>query len=215
MKKMLFYMLFLTLFVFSSCQTENTPVSTPLDCGDNEVLVDGNCQIVKTDFEKTFDSSKEMTNYTLSVSIQQLADLYVMTLEVDKNKSSFEVDGKKEFYVSDSNTCEHYFPVDDQYRKETIDCTSSNDSFHFFKDMEASWFLEVSAKYFLKTEYNDEVAEFFQESFPGSTVSNLELIVGNTYFESIIFDVTVDETMYRFTMTLSKIGETSITLPSL
>lgn len=206
-------MLFLILFVFSSCQNENPPVPTPLDCGDNEVLFDGNCQIIKTDFEKTFDNSKDMMSYTLSVSIQQMEKLYELILEVDNQKSSFEVDGKKEFYVNESNTCEHYYPVDDTYRKEIVECENKGYSFHFFNDMKASWFQEVSSKYFLKTEYNDDVALFFQEEFPCSTVSNLELIVGDTYFESIIFNVTVGETMYRFTMMLSKIGETNIMLP--
>ena len=214
MKKIGFYLLFITLFVFSSCQNEVTPIPTPLECGDDEIIVDGTCQKVKSDFEKTFDAMEGVSNYTLTVNIQIVADIYVIILEVDDDKSSYETDGKKEFYEKTTSGCDRYYPVDDNYRKESLDCDAEGDSFNFFKDFEASWFQLVSSKYFLKSEYNDEIATFFQEEFPESTVSNLELIVGDTYFESIIFDVAVGELMYRFTMTLSSVGETEVILPT-
>ena len=215
MKKIAFYIFFIALFVLSSCQNEVTPpLPTPLECGDDEIIVDGTCQKVKSDFEKTFDATGDITNYTLTVNIQIVVDIYEIILEVDDDKSSFEIDGKKEYYEKTTSGYNHYYPVDASYRKESIDTPVDGETFHFFKDFEASWFQLVSSKYFLKSEYNDEVAAFFQEEFPGSTVSNLELIVGDTYFDTMIFDVTVGEAMYRFTMTLSAIGETTITLPS-
>jgi len=211
LKKIAFYMLFIALFVLGSCQQEEVP--TVINCGDGEILVDDVCIKEKSDFEKTFDATDLMTNYTLTISIQQSADLYEMTMMVDGSKSSFEMDDQTEFFEKQGSMIDRYYPVGEGYRKESITQTE-NDSFHFFKDLEASWFQTVSGKYFLKTDYNDEVADFFQGEFPGSTVSNLELIVGDTYFEQIIFDVTVDSVMYRFTMTLSAVGTTTVTLPT-
>lgn len=213
MKKYAFYVLFIVLFLFSSCQNDTSPIET-LECGDDEVLVDGTCQKVKSDFEKTFDQMDDVTNYTLTINIQIVADVYEIILEVDDEKSSFEMDNQKEFYEKTTSGCDRYYPVDESYRMESLDCEADGDYFHFFKDFEPSWFQLVSTKYFLKSEYNDEVSSFFQEEFPDSTVSNLELIVGDTYFESIIFNVSVGEVMYRFTMTFSLIGETVVTLPA-
>jgi len=204
-------MLFITLFVLASCQQEEVP--TVINCGDDEILVDGVCEQVKSDFEKTFDATDLMSNYTLTISIQQLADLYEMTMMVDGEKSSFEMDDQIEYFEKQGTMIDRYYPVGEGYRKESIS-QSQNNAFHFFKDLEASWFQTVSGKNFLKTEYNDEVAQFFQSEFPGSTVSNLELVVGDTYFEQIIFDVTVDSVMYRFTLTLSAVGTTTVTLPT-
>jgi hypothetical protein len=137
-----------------------------------------------------------------------------MVLMVDGDKSSFTMGLETEYYEKQGNTIDRYYPVGEGYRKENSAQSSTTQSFHFFKDLEASWFQVVSNRYFLKSEYNDEVAAFFQSEFPGSTVSNLELVVGETYFESIVFDVTVNSVMYRFTMTLSNVGQTTVTLPT-
>lgn len=212
MKKLVWYMFFITLLVLASCKQEEVP--TVINCGDDEILVDGACQRVKSDFEKTFDATDLMSNYTLSISIQQLADVYDMVLMVDGDKSSFTMGLETEYYEKQGNTIDRYYPVGEGYRKENSAQSSTTQSFHFFKDLEASWFQVVSNRYFLKSEYNDEVAAFFQSEFPGSTVSNLELVVGETYFESIVFDVTVNSVMYRFTMTLSNVGQTTVTLPT-
>lgn len=212
MKKGITFVFIICLMLFSSCQNE--PTIMPIQCEDDEILVDGACQIVKTDFEKAFDATALMTNYTLSVSIQQLADLYEMSMLIDDDKSSFIMGDEIEFYEKTSTGYDYYFPVDDSYRKESITENPDGSGFHFFKDLEASWFQLVSDKYFLKSDYNDEVAVFFQDEFPGCVVSNLELVVGETYFEQLIFQVTIDSVMYHFTMTLSAIGETTVTLPT-
>jgi len=212
LKKIAYVMLLIVLFVFASCQQDEPTIIT---CADDEILVNGICEkvVIKTDFEKTFDAMDGIDNYTLIVSIQQFATIYEIELKVDHEKSSFFMDGKSEFYQKNGNQVDHYFPVGEGYRKETVSQPSQGQPFHFLSDLEASWFQEVSGKYFLKAEYNDDVALFFQGEFPGSTVSNLELIVGQTYFDQLIFNVTVGEVMYRFTMTLSAIGQTDVTLP--
>lgn len=212
MRKRITFVLVIFLLMFSSCQNE--PTIPIIQCEDDEILVDGACQKVKTDFEKTFDATALMTNYTLSVSIQQLADLYEMSMKVDEDKSSFTMGTEIEFYEKTAAGYNYYFPVGDSYRIESITENPEGSGFHFFKDLEASWFQQVSGKYFLKSEYNDDVAVFFQDEFPGSIVSNLELVVGDTYFEQLIFQVTIDSVMYHFNMTLSAIGETTVTLPT-
>lgn len=212
MKKIAVYILFILSLVFSSCQEK---IPTPeIKCHDDEVEVNGVCQKVKTDFEKTFDAMDLVESYTLNVSIQQLEKIYEMELKVDHDKSSFKMDDKIEYYAKNGSVCQKYFPVGDTYRIENISCSAVNQSFHFFKDLEPSWFQVVSDKYFLKSEYNVEVARFFQTEFPGSQVSNVELVLDSMSFSQIIFDVTVINTMYRFTITISSIGQTTIVLPS-
>jgi hypothetical protein len=211
MKKWIMSMFFICLFVFSACQNEQTP---PLQCGEDEIIVDGACQVVKTDFEKAFDATAEINNYTLTVTIQQLEDLYEMTLRVDVDKSQFVMGDQVDYYEKTSTGYDHYFQIDGGFRKESVSEVVNTTGFHFFKDLEPSWFQLVSERHFLKTEYLDDVAAFFQASFPGSEVSNLELTIGDMYFDSMSFQVTVDSVMYQFTMTFSMIGETQVTLPS-
>lgn len=204
-------MLVLSLFFFSACQDQViTPVIT---CGDDEILVDGVCQKIKSEFELIFEATDLISSYTLDVKLQQQEHLYEMTLEVDGNKSSFAMNNQKEYYEKTNTGCKHYYPVGESYRIEEETCNAEGSSFHFFKDLEPSWFELVSQKYFMKSEFNDEVAVFFQTQFPGSTVSNLELIVGNTYIEGIICHVTVSDIMYQLSMTIKDIGQTSIVLP--
>lgn len=213
LKKIAYIMLMIALFVFASCQQDEPTVIT---CADDEILVDGVCQkvVVKTDFEKTFDAMEGLDNYTLSISIQQFASVYDIALKVDGDKSSFEMDNQSHFYQKNGSQVDHYYPVGEGYRMETISPSDQNQTFHFFNDLEASWFQEVSGKHFLKTDYNDDVALFFQSEFPGSTVSNFELIVGETYFSQMIFHVTIGDVMYQLTMTITAIGQTDVTLPT-
>lgn len=213
LKKIAYVILLITLFVFASCQQEQPTIIT---CADDEILVEGVCEKidVKTDFEKTFDAMEDLDNYTLIVTIQQFATVYEIEMKVDDDKSSFMMDDQTHFYQKNGTQVDHYFPVGEGYRKETVNQSSQGQSFHFFNDLEASWFQEVSGKYFLNADYNDDVALFFQSEFPGSTVSNLELLVGDTHFSQIIFNVTVGEVMYQFTMTITAIGQTDVALPT-
>ncbi len=207
MKKFVFLALIMCLFILSSCEDQE------IECESDEQLVDGVCELIKTPFEQTFDRMAVLENYTLEITVQQLADVYQMVLEVDQQKATFEMDGQKEYYVNQDGTCTFYYPVGEGYRFEVIPCGESESTYDFFHAFEASWFLEVSGKYFLKTEFYDEVAALFQSEIEGSTVANLELVLGETYFDAIIFDVIVGDLSYRFNMTFDLIGSTVITLP--
>lgn len=213
MKKIAYVLLLITLFVFASCQQEE---STTITCADDEILVNGVCEKidVKTDFEKTFDAMEDLDNYTLTVTIQQFASIYEIEMKVDDDKSSFKTDNQTHFYQKNGTQVDHYFPVGEGYRKETVHQSSQGQTFHFFSDLEASWFQEVSGKYFLIADYNDNVAGFFQSEFPGSTVTSFELIVGDTHFSQMIFNVTVGEVVYQFTLTITAIGQTDVVLPT-
>lgn len=207
MKKIVIFALIMCTFILSSCNDSS------IECDENEELVDGVCEVIKTPFEQTFDRMAVLDNYTLEITVQQLANLYTLTMEVDQTSASFEMDGIKEFFSNQNGTCYRYYPVDEGYRSEIIPCNGTDSAYDFFHGFEASWFMEVSGKYFLKSEFYGEVSAFFQTEIEGSNVANLELVLGDTYFEEIIFDVIVGDLYYRFEMTFDKIDSTVITIP--
>ena len=208
MKKIVFFALIMCIFMLSSCENQT------IECDEGEELIDGVCEIIKTPFEETFDRMAVLDNYTLEISVQQLADLYTMTMEIDQTSASFEMDGIKEYYTNLSGTCTHYFPVGEGYRSEIISCGEANATYDFFHAFQPTWFMEVSGKYFLKTEFYDEVTLFFQTEIEGSAVANFELVLGDTYFDEMIFDVVVGDLSYRFVMTFDHVGSTVITIPT-
>lgn len=208
MKKFVFFALMMCIFILSSCEEK------PIECETDEELIDGVCEVIKTPFEQTFDRMAVLNNYTLDITIQQFADVYAMTLEVDQENATFEMDGQKEYYHHENGICTYYYPVGDGYRMEVIECGEPNASYDFFHAFEPSWFLEVDGKYFLNSEFYSIVSSLFQTEIEGSTLSNLELILGETYFEEIIFDVQVGDVFYRFNIAFDLIGTTEITLPS-
>lgn len=207
MKKIIFLVLICLTIFLTSCNENH------VTCDEKEEYLDGVCQLIQTPFEQTFDRMIDLDNYTLNVTIQQFADLYTILMKVDGDKASFDIDGMTEFYHYEDNLCRYYYPVGAGYRMEMISCESTS-SYDFFHSFEATWFTEVSGKYFLKTEYYDEVSILFQTKMEGSHIANMELVVGDLYFEKLIFDVFVGDLSYRFEMMFDQIGSTVITLPA-
>lgn len=213
MRKILFVFAMVGVFVFSACQKEIDPI-VPITCKAYEESQNGICVVVDTKaklISDVFSNIDTFHNYTLDIIVQNQSELYNMKIEFDDNKSSFEVDGKKDYYMN-SSVLEHYFMQGDQYQKEIMTQPLS-ENFLFFYNLDENMFTAIDDKYYLNLQNQSDVEAFFESEFPDSSASNFELTIEGEQISGIVFDLLVGEINYHIVMTFSLIGETSITIP--
>ncbi len=217
MRKILFVFAMIGAFVFSACEKEPTPIDIPITCESYEELQDGMCVIVDAEAKliiDVFEGLDTFDDYTLDIIVQNQLDLYYMTIEFDDTKSSFEIDGNKEYYMYNNGVNEHYFKQSGVYQKESA-TESLSDNFLFFYSLEAEMFTSQDGKYYLNIQNYSEIEAFFESEFPDCVVQNFEMTIASEQISSMAFDVVVDEINYHIVMTFSLIGETTITLPTI
>ena len=216
MRKILFVFAMIGAFVFSACEKEPIPIDIPITCESYEELQNGVCVIVDAEAKliiDVFSGLDTFNDYTLSIIVQNQMEIYDMTIELDGNKSSFEIDDNKEYYMNNNGVNERYFKQGDSYQKESLSEPFSDD-FLFFYQLDADMFTAVDGKYYLNIQSYDHIEAFFETEFPDCVVQNFELTIENEHISELAFDLIVGEINYRMVMNFSLIGETSITIPS-
>lgn len=187
-----------------------------ITCEFYEELQDNVCVIVDADAKLIFDVFNNLdtfNDYTLEIIVQNQMELYYMTIEFDDTKSSFEIDGNKEYYMFNNGVNEHYFKQGDSYQKETS-TEPLSDNYLFFYHLDAEMFTFVEGKYYLNIQNNSDIEAFFEAEFPECMVQNFELTIENEQISEFVFDLIVGQINYRMVMNFSLIGETSITIPA-
>jgi len=215
MRKILLAFALIGAVVFSACQKEPTPIDIPITCNSYEELQNGVCVVVDAEaklLSDVFSNLDTFNDYTLDIIVQNQMELYNMTIEFDNNKSSFEIDGNKEYYMYNNGINEHYFKQGDSFQKESLSEPLS-DNFLFFYHLDAEMFTSLDGKYYLNIQNNSDIEAFFEMEFPECTVQNFELTIEGEQISGMIFDLIAGEINYRMVMTFSLIGETSITIP--
>jgi len=208
MRKIIF-LLFILLVLLYGCQQEiiETPVeSTPTEPIPSEPTPDP--------IDVIFDASRRITNYTLTMDIYHQSAIHTTILKVTDHASSMEIDEAIEFYQKVDGICTLIYPTTHGYSRETIDCKSNETSvFGFFESFQKSWFTLIDGVYYLNIQNHDVIQAFFESYLPGYSVSNVELILGDTYFARLKLDLQNETFLYRMDIVFSDIGQTSVDVP--
>jgi hypothetical protein len=213
MRKIFFIIMLFGLFYLNGCEKEP---EQELICGPNEENINGVCEIILEPEElallNALTNADDMSNYQMDIIIQNGFDLYDIIILFDDEKSSFEMNLQKEYYERQQGILYRYTQQGSSYQKTTTE-ESSSDSYLFFKDFDPSWFTFNNNKYLLNIENLEDVQSFFEETFPGSILSNFEMTITSDFISGMDFMLQVGETSYHLVFHLSNIGTVDIVLP--
>jgi len=213
MRKFFFIVMFFGLFYLTGC--EKDPIDE-LICNTNEENVNGVCETILEPEEIALRNAlvyaDEMSNYQMDIIIQNGFDLYDIIILFDDEKSSFEMNLEKDYYERIQGILYHYSPQGSLYEKKVTE-VSSSESYLFFKAFDPSWFTYNTDKYLLNIENQDDVQVFFEETFPGSILSNFEMTISDDYISKMDFMLQVGEINYHLVFEISHVGTIDIVLP--
>jgi len=204
MRKIIFIVMFFGLFYLQGCEkepAEQTVIETEIILEPEEIAL-----------RNALTNADGMSNYQMDIIIQNGFELYDIIIEFDDEKSSFEMNLKKEYFERQQGILYQYSPQGSQYARTTAE-ESSSDSYQFFKDFDPSWFTFSVDKYLLNMENHDDVQLFFEEAFPGSVLSSFELTITDDYISGMDFMLQVGEISYHLVFAISNVGTVDIVLP--
>lgn len=208
-------LIMLLMLSLLACQTTEEPTESDIDPTIVETPTESTIETPIDPIEQIFINSTQIDNYTMTVLIYNQSDIYTLTIKVTPSVSSLEIDGSIEYFTKQDDVCLHYIPTSDGHLIETVTCADQETvTFDFFGTFEKSWFSEVDGKYYMNIGQLQNISDFFNLTMEGAEAANFELILGETYFEQFLFDVHVLEELYRFDMTFSDVGTTSVVVPT-
>ena len=194
---------------------EVTVGDEPLECGDNQEEVNGECVIVDQDLEDIKNALNEtiaLTNYQIDVLITNGEDSYEMTLSFDDQIALFEI-GENDitYYETTSTGINEYTKQGDVFVMETVDQV---EGFSFYEELDPTWFTKTGDYFLLGSQYISNISGMMSDYFPDGAMNNFKVGLGDEYLDYFKFNVISGEETYQLTFTFDMIGEVALELPS-
>jgi hypothetical protein len=206
--KHLIYIVFISILLMSCGKSKPT-------CGDDEYLVDGRCVQYNQEMlnlRDTLSHMKQQTNYVLHIEITRASSTYEMSILFDDEKRGFVIEDTTDYDLISDQSCTYYTFTQKGYVES--DCTTIDYAHYtFYYDFEFYWFQYLDGFYYLDISYHEHLTHFFNLQIENSQVKNFMMTIDNLYYHQFLFDVYVDQSIWKFQMTFSMYDEVNITLP--
>ena len=208
------------MLVFSLVSCKDDPIEEPpLECGENQEEENGVCVIIDQDLEdikNALEDTQALTNYQIDVVIaysESAVDYtYEMTLIFDDHLSMFNMNDEDIVYYEKTATgINQYTKQGDVYAKEDVE---QIETFDFYRSLDPKWFSKTGDVFILGSQYLTNINDSVSSYFPEGTINNFKIVVGDTYIDSISFDVKNGEVTYQLTFDFSLFETVEIVLPT-
>lgn len=182
------------------------------NCKDNESLVDGVCEVNRTDFEKKLYNTSQLTNVSIEWVVTLGEETSTSILKFDGTKSSVQAGNHTEYFETIGTTVYRYYPSSNGYLRETIN--SNNGSLvAFYEDLKETDFTLMESRYLLNYGTYTSIENFVKSYKQGATFSNFELSV-DTYITQIKLDIIVGDQVYKLTLNYFDFNQTMVEVPN-
>lgn len=218
MKVLKWFLILIVVLSIVGCQ-EDPIIEDPLECGDNQEEVDGECVIIDQDLEDikiALNQTNDLTNYQIDVLVEYSENTieyaYEMTLSFDDQIALFEM-GENDvvYYETTSTAINQYTKQGDTYVLEVID---QIDGYDFYENLDPTWFTKTNDVYLMGSQYLENITDEITTYFPEGSVNNFKVVLGEEVIDSFMFDILVGEETYHLTFTFSMIDQVSLDLPT-